>query len=306
MTVTIDHTFVPITMLLPQKRGLKMQRPKVDQLQIKIMDIRNLLSCFFSLFLILGFFPNGVYAGLSISPALLEVNLEKGRPVGQFIISNTGDEEERYRISAIHFSLSKTGDVSRKAPDEHSLAPWIRFNPTEFTLPPRSQQAVRYVIIPPQKLRAGEYWGAMELESLKSVKASSTDSSGREYQIEVIPSILVPIFGTVGSVRYQGNVKEVSVIPKDGKKMIVVSVENTGEGRLRMEGTYEIRNSSGVAIEKGSLAKSYVFPGVDQVFTTALKADLKEGRYHVRVEFRSPQLKMPMVDDFPIEWKLPL
>ena len=105
----------------------------------------------------------------------------------------------------------------------------------------------------------------MELESLKAVKASSSDSEGREYQIEVIPSILVPIFGTVGSIRYQGNVKEVQVIPKEEKKMIVVSVENTGEGRLRIEGTYEIRNSSGVAIEKGSLARSYVFPGSDQV-----------------------------------------
>ena len=122
----------------------------------------------------------------------------------------------------------------------------------------------------------------------------------------MIPSILVPIFGTVGSLRYQGNVKEVQLIPKEETKMIVVSVENTGEGRLRIEGTYEIRSSSGVAIEKGSLARSYVFPGVDQVFTTALKTDLKEGRYYVRVEFRCPQLKQPMVDDFPIEWKPPL
>jgi hypothetical protein len=289
-----------------KKERFEMQCPKQYQLRGEKRGVRNILSCVFCLFLILGFFPKGGYASLSISPALLEVNLEKGRPAGQFIISNVGDEEERYRIGATHFSLSKTGNVSRVEPDEHSLAPWIKFNPTEFTLAPRSQQAVRYVITPPPKLRAGEYWGAMELESLKAVKGSSTDTGGREYQIEVIPSILVPIFGTVGSIRYEGNVKEVQVIPKEEKKMIVVSVENTGEGRLRIEGTYEIRNISGAAIEKGPLARSYVFPGVDQLFTTALKTDLKEGSYTVRVEFRSPQLKQPIADDFPIVWKPPL
>lgn len=283
-----------------------MQRPKVDKVRRGKTVVRNIWFFFFGLLLLLGFFPNWVYAGLSISPALLEVNLGKGRPAGQFLISNLGDEEERYRIRAIHFSISPTGNVNRTEPDEQSLAPWIKFNPTEFTLPPRSQQTVRYVITPPPKLRAGEYWGAMELESLKTVKASSSDSEGREYQIELIPSILVPIFGAVGSIRYQGNVKQVQLIPKEERKMLVVSVENTGEGRLRIEGTYEIRNNSGVAIEDGSLARSYVFPGSDQLFTTALKTDLKEGRYHIRVEFRCPQLKTPIVDDFPIDWKPPL
>lgn len=258
------------------------------------------------LVLMLGFFSGVGEAGLSISPALVEVNLEKGRPAGQFLISNVGDEEERYRISAIHFTVSHTGDVSRREPDEHSLAPWIKFNPVEFTLAPRSQQAVRYVITPPPKLKTGEYWCAMELESLKVVKGSSVDSQGREFQIDVIPSILVPIFGKVGNIRYRGTIREVQVIPKDDKKMILVSVENTGEGRLRIEGAYEIRGGAGEPIEKGTLARSYIFPGVKQLFTTALKTDLKEGNYLVRVEFRSSQLQQPMADDFPILWKPPL
>ena len=273
---------------------------------IKKKGVRDILSCLFGLFLLLGFFPKGGYADLSISPALLEVNLDKGRPAGQFIISNLGDEEERFRIGAMHFTLSHTGSVSRAEPDEHSLAPWIKFNPTEFTIPPRTQQAVRYVITPPQKLKTGEYWGAMELESLKTAKATSTDSDGREYQIEVVPSILVPIFGSVGSIRFRGNVKEVQIIPKEDKKMIVVKVENTGDGRLRVEGMYEIRNSSDVIIEKGPLPTSYIFAGAEQLFSTALKTDLKEGRYSARVEFSCPQLVKPIADDFPIEWKPPL
>jgi hypothetical protein len=280
-----------------------MQSTKLYKLPGKKIDIRNILFCIFCLLLSLYLFPKPGYAGLSISPALLDVNLEKGRPAGQFLISNVGDEEERYRIKSVHFSISRTGSVTRIEPDGHSLATWIKFNPTEFTIPPRSQQAVRYVITPPQKLNAGEYWGAMELESLKAMTASASDSEGRKYQIEVIPSIMVPIFGTVGSINYQGIVKEVKIIPKEDRKLIVVSIQNTGEGRLRIEGKYEILGSSGEAIEKGSLPQSYVFAGNEQMFSTALKTDLKEGSYNIRVEFSCPQLKQPMTKDFPIEWK---
>jgi hypothetical protein len=282
-----------------------MQCSKVYILPCKKIGKRNLLSFIFCLFLVLCFFPKWGYAGLSISPALLEVNLEKGRPAGQFLISNIGDEEERYRIKAVDFSMSRTGTLTRIEPVEHSLASWIKFNPTEFIIPPRSKQAVRYVFTPPKKLNAGEYWGAMELESLKSAKSTASDSNGREYTIEVIPSIMVPIFGKVGSLNYKGIVKEVNVIAKEGKKMIVVSVENTGGGHLRLEGAYEIRDNSGAAIEKGSLPVSFVFPGNEEVFTTALKTDLSEGSYNVSVKFLSPQLKQPMANDFQIVWKKP-
>ena len=270
------------------------------------MFSRSFLVFAMVLSVLLAFPANGRTGGLSIAPAYVEVSLDKGRPAGQFMISNLGEEEERYRIRAVHFTFTKDGSVRNIEPDEHSLAPWIKFNPTEFVLTPKSRRAVRYVITPQGKLRPGEYWAAMELESLKTTVANAKDEGGREYRIEVIPSILVPMFGTVGKVRYQGTLKEIQVVPHEGGQAIQLLIENTGEGRLVVGAQYEIRNSSGEEVQKGSVARAYVLPGSEQFFFRQLETNLPEGNYKVRVQCNSPQLKQPMEKEFELAWKPPL
>jgi hypothetical protein len=269
------------------------------------MISRSILAWSMVLLLLVAFPLKGRGAGLSIAPAYVEVSLDKGRPAGQFSIANLGDVEERYRIRAIHFTFTKDGSVRRIEPDEHSLAPWIKFNPTEFVLAPKSRRSIRYVITPQGKLRTGEYWAAMELESLKTTVANAKDEGGREFRIEVIPSILVPMFGTVGKVRYQGILKEIQVVSNEGGQAIQLLIGNTGEGRLVVGGEYEIRNRSGEEVQKGSLTRAYVLPGTEQFFSGQLKSNLAEGNYKVRVQCHSPQLKQPIEKEVEIVWKPP-
>ena len=282
-----------------------MQEPRKRILRSGEMSFRAVLACSLVFFLVLAFPAKGRGGGLSIAPAYVEVSLDKGRPAGQFIIANLGEEEERYRIRASHFTFTKDGSVRNIEPDEHSLAPWIKFNPTEFVLAPKSRRAIRYVITPQGKLRPGEYWAAMELESLKTTVANAKDEGGREYRIEVIPSILVPMFGTVGKVRYQGSLKEIQVAPNEAGQAIQLLIGNTGEGRLVVGGEYEIRNSSGEKVQKGSLTRAYVLPGTEQILSRQLESNLPEGNYKVRVQCRSPQLKQPMEKEFELAWRPP-
>jgi len=275
-------------------------------LRLREMVFKVVIASSIILLVLFAFPMKGSWAGLSISPAYVEVALDKGRPAGQFIISNLGEEEERYRIRAVHFTFLKDGGVRRIEPDKNSLAPWIKFNPTEFTLGPNTKRAIRYVIIPPENLRPGEYWAAMELESLKTSIVTGKDDTGREYQLEVIPSILVPIFGTFGRIKYGGILKEVKVVPNEAGQAIQLLVGNTGEGRLVIEGKYEIRNNSGEEVQKGSIATAYVLPGSEQIFSSQLGSNLPEGNYKVRVECHSPQLREPMEKEFQLVWKPPL
>ena len=283
-----------------------MRAPRERTIKIGETAFKAVLAFSMVLLVLLVIPPEGKGGGLSIAPAYVEVSLDKGRPAGQFMIANLGEEEERYRIRAIHFTFMKDGSVRRMEPDERSLAPWIKFNPTEFTLGPKSRRAIRYVIAPQGKLRPGEYWAAMELESLKTTVANAKDEGGREFRIEVIPSILVPMFGTFGNVRYGGILKEVQLAPNETGQAIHLLVGNTGEGRLVVGGEYEIRDSSGAEVQKGSLAKAYVLPGLEQVFSRQLGANLPEGNYKVRVQCRSPQLKQPMEKEIELEWRQPL
>jgi hypothetical protein len=245
-------------------------------------------------------------AGLSISPAFVETNLDAGRPSGQFIVSNLGDEEERYRIKAVHFVFQRDGALRRMESDQNSLVPWIKFNPTEFTLGPKTRRAIRYVIVPNGPLKKGEYWAAMELESLKTTMGSGKDTAGREYQLEVIPSIMVPIFARYGSVRYEGAIKDAVLLStSDGGQHMRLLLANTGEGRLLMEGDYDILDSSGRKVAQGQFGKFYIMPGMERIADCMLKTVLPEGSYKVKVNCRSPQLKEPLKEELSLAPKPP-
>jgi hypothetical protein len=81
-----------------------------------------------------------VWANIGIKPAFVEVTMDKGRPAGSFFVANLGEKEERFRINAVHFTYSETGVLRRSQKGDHSLAPWIFFNPRELTLPPKTSR----------------------------------------------------------------------------------------------------------------------------------------------------------------------
>lgn len=266
---------------------------------------RRSIFVFLLTFLLLFSLRSGeLWASLSISPAYVELTLDKGRPAGQFSITNLGDGEERYRIRAMHFTFSTDGGLREIPPDENSLVSWIKFNPKEFTLPPKTKQTIRFVVTPHGKLRPGEYWAAMELESLKTTFAKGKDGGGRELSIEVVPSILVPIFGKSGRVIYRAALKEARVTKSDKGSAIATLFANTGDGRVFVTGQYEIVDATGKVVEEGPLGKAYVLPRAERRFTTPVKGGFPAGNYTVRVHYTSQQLQEPISEEIRHSGKL--
>ena len=64
-----------------------------------------------------------LHAQLGIKPAYVEVNLDSGTPAGVFYLSNLGENEERFRLNAVHFTYSETGVLIQAKTGEHSLRP---------------------------------------------------------------------------------------------------------------------------------------------------------------------------------------
>lgn len=254
------------------------------------------------LVLLVSFWAVDVWGGISISPAFVELTLDKGVPAGQFLITNSGNEEERYRIRSIYFIFSSDGGFREMPPDEHSMAQWVKFNPKEFTIPPQARQAIRFVVTPKGKLKAGEYWAAMELESLKTTEAKSTDDKGRTFRFEIIPSIVVPIFGKVGDVRYMGAVKAAKIVPNGKEKELETLIVNTGDGCLFVIGEYEILNEEGQVVAKNSLGRSYLLPGAERKISAEIKEKLPTGEYTIRVRYNSNKLKQPLSEDIKVSW----
>ncbi len=242
-------------------------------------------------------------AAVSITPAYLEVRLDEGRPSGQFIISNAGDAQERYRVQSIHFTFTPDGALQAIEPGDYSLSEWVVFNPKELTLPPKTTRAVRFVIAPKRELQPGEYWGGMELESLNTSTGSGTDAGGREMRIEVVPKILVTIFGIVGKPVYSGTIGGTRLVSNGSSSIVETTLTNTGSGRLLVSGTYEVSDPSGRVVSAGPLQKGYVFRDCHRKIKAIIKEPVEAGSYAIRVKLESPQLKEALSDDVVQDFK---
>ncbi len=261
----------------------------------------KVIACVVGLIIVL--LTGSLRGAVSIRPAFIDIELDKGRPAGSLVISNPGDAQERFRVRVIHFELLRDGGLREVKPDDKSLATQIKFNPRELTLAPKTRRTIRFVILSRGKRKDGEYWAGLELESLKTTVSKTKDGGGRDLKIEVVSSILVPIFGKSGKVNVQGSLDGATL--KSGKNgpQLTCSIVNKGNGRFLVRGKYEILSEKGESLEKGDLGYSYVLRESARNFKTDVKAKLPEGNYRVKINYTSPQLKAGLSEEFTLAYK---
>ncbi|MCY2929536.1 MAG: hypothetical protein NTV86_08590 [Planctomycetota bacterium] len=245
--------------------------------------------------------------GLSVTPAYIEVKLDEGRPSGTFQIGNNGDKPERYRIEATFFAFGKDRELLRPESSPYSLAPWLTFNPKEIVVAPNTSRTIRFIIVPRGTLQPGEYWAGMEIVSLESRTSVGKDDKGREFKIEVVPSILVPIFATFGNVQYKGGMKDVFLRPGPAGHALGVSLANLGQGRLLTTVDYKLLDAAGKAVAEGQVAKSYIFRESELRLDNSLPPGLTlaKGDYTVQLTANAPQLKEPLHLVQAVHWDPP-
>lgn len=254
--------------------------------------------------MLIGLAPALAAAGVKISPAYVEVELDKGRPSGSFEITNTSKEPERYRANAIFFTLNDKGGLVRSTDNPFSIAPMVKFNPAEFELPGNSTRQVRFIILTRGKMQPGEYWAGMEVESLQTQTVTGKDDGGREFNIKVVPSVLVPIFGKVGKVKYAGKMGEIQLVGSGEKPELSIVAINEGDGRLVCNATFQVLDTAGKVVQEGQLAKSYVFRGGKLTLKNYLKP-LAAGQYVVKIKTTSAQLPEPLSAETKVTWTAP-
>ncbi len=264
---------------------------------------RRKIKGFLAIGFVICFLSSQLWANLGIRPAYVEVELDKRRPAGRFLISNLGDTAERYRINALHFVYSEEGELRQSKTGDHSLAQWIRFNPRELTLAPKTQQAVRFAIVPRGKLEQGEYWAAMELESLRVNEITSTDEeSGKSVKLRTISTIMVPIFGTVGDVDYDGVIKDVKLVTNDGAIYLRALLAATGSGRLGAIAKYEIRNTDGEILDEAPMDRAYVLRGTQRWLTRKMEVELPEEVYTIKIIVNAAHFEKPLTKQIQLRW----
>ncbi len=249
------------------------------------------------LLLFMGALSQKAEAALVIEPAYIQQKLTQKRISGVFYLRNVGDQEERYRATAVHFIVGEKGSLQVIEPDDRSLAKWIKFNPTEFVLPPKSSRMVRYSIIPQGKLKEREYWCAIQFVPLKGQKVTSKDKAGRDLSLEVLSVILVPIYGMVDGTKFSGELTKVEA--KQDKDAVQVSfqVKNTNEGVLRLAGVCQLVDSSGKILKEVPVKNVAVFPKIERRTEVHVQEKLAPGKYTAKIILKNKEEKISLTGE---------
>ena len=243
-----------------------------------------------------------LFAATSIAPAYIELNLDRGTASGSFTVTNVGDKTERYRMMASHFDVNASGDLAKAEPNQYSLVPWMKFNPKEFSLPPKSKRTIRFVVAPTGKVQDHAYWAFMELEPLTITEMKSKDESGRTFNIKVSSSILVPIFATKGNVTYTPTLLDVKIVSGAKGKQVEATLSNEGTGHLFTALKYMITDESGDFLKEGVLNQGFLFPGNKCRFKKIIEGEIPKGDYKVLVTCQARQIKDPIIVEIPYTW----
>ena len=247
------------------------------------------------------FLASSAEARLAIAPATITVRLDKGRPSGTFQLTNLGDKTERYRARAVHFALSEGGALLFPPPDDLSLAPWIRFNPAEFEIPPNATRVIRYTILPPKGLAKGEYWGGIEFEPLKGTLSSYSDGEGRTFNITVLMDALVTIFGQMGEPSYQLKLTQAWLKSSNNSNLLNVQLQNCGLGKLNLSGgEFKLLDQRGTVVLEGPLSDFPLLRGAKRTITAELADAVAPGGYIVKITFAARQLDAPFSAEVPV------
>lgn len=246
---------------------------------------------------------------IHVEPSYIDVRLDSGRPSGTFTLSNTSDVEERFRVNALYFEFTKTGGIKMSRTGDRSLASWIRFNPREVTLPPGTSRRVRFTILTRGTLAPGEYWGAMELENL-NIQTMTSDPNAdpnteTSIDVKVTSALLVPVFGTVGTVEYNGQLRAARVVSVQGKPRMDILFESKSSGRLGLAGDFRVEDAAGRVLAEGTCAQGYVLAGKQRIFSREIKEEIPPGKYSLVINARAVHVTEPFTLRQTIQWPPP-
>jgi hypothetical protein len=247
--------------------------------------------------------PAVVRAGMMIQPSLIETKLDGGTYASTLVVTSSDTTAQRYRIKVEHFVFNEKGTVRTVPPDEHSLAPWIKLNPKEFELAPKESRMIRIAVVPPARVKPGEYWAALEFEPLQG-QVAEAERDGRTVTLQIISSILVPVIGQVGQLNYAADVRGLQAWKSDSGIEVRARVGNDGSGRVRLKGTYQVVGGDGASASEGVLGEGTILVGQERVFGQRIEGRFPDG-CSVRVKFGSGKLSQTLAGEVRVQESAP-
>ncbi len=250
---------------------------------------------------LLSFYSPVSEASIGVSPAYVYVDMKKRNPSGSFTVTNLTDTPQTYRARAMHFTIKEDGSLFPVKPDRYSLINRIKFNPKEFTLPPKSNRKVRFSVLTRGKLEPHEYWGAIEFSPLEGRQYSGQGENVKQFGFKVVTKLVIPIYGLVPETSFSGQILKVAGRNVEETIRLKAMIQNDGEGGLRLGGEWQIfEKDTAKQVKTLPIDKFLVLPKHRRLLNFHSDEKLPKGEYIVILKLKQdgPEVLMSGQGEF--------
>ena len=251
------------------------------------------LSLFLSQNIALAAAPNP--AGLTVSPAIEQINLNKGQTSTSFnnqLVNNTKSSLIVYVSTTDFTALNQNGGVlfynnAQASSSLHGLAKSIKPTATKLVLPAGASQTVPINIPNTAKLAPGGHYGAV------IYRATPSGSASKGNRVSTVQEVSSLVFLTT----YNSGTQSVRLDPVPWGSYILklpttlnLVFTNNGNTQTAARGVVTITDSSSHEVARGivNVGSGLVLPGTSRLYTINLrseKAVLYPGIYKLHISY---------------------
>jgi Pili and flagellar-assembly chaperone, PapD N-terminal domain len=170
---------------------------------------------------------------IGVSPNRIELEISRKTRTQAIRVLNLSSEPIELKAYVRTWKMNQDNKLVEMPSTEESLDQWTVFTPSQFTIPPRSAQTIRFAVRPKVQPKPGEYRAVLYFEEIPSAsqKAEGMRSVGR---------LGVVIYGYVGNIKRVGVLNSVTVAPQSNGVTALFDISSQGNGYVRLKGQYAI------------------------------------------------------------------
>ena len=227
--------------------------------------------------------------GVTVSPSHLKFNVDMGKMKTKKIkITNYTQSKQKFRIKYNDFDISTDGKSSFLEPgtSDYSLSDLVSISPTFIELEPGSAKEVSVTVqVPGGEEAAKAAWGVIVIEQAEEKKVLDPgNQSGETIAFGITPVFAFGVWVYQNPPYVENNLVDITDFVYDsenGKKLLVLSVENKGDAITFCKAYVELTNLN-TGKQQSLGGQNYtILPRYKRIFVFELPADLAKGNYSV-------------------------
>ena len=186
---------------------------------------------------------------------------------GRVLVRNAGDQAQMVKVYLTGYQTTADGRTRYADPADspRSNAAWVHLTPAEQIVPAKGTVSFHYIIrVPDNEQLAGTYWSMLMVqpEPMKAYEPPTPSAGKAQVGIRNVTRIGIHLMTHIG----QGGRRELRFIDRrleiaEGRAVLQLSMENTGERHLSLEVWAELFDAEGVSIGRFSAGRHGLYPG---------------------------------------------